>query len=62
MVKLSLFICGLEDRGIMFVEQVFEFMRMLLVKYRENDLAVIRKRKKLTNTRTSSKDHTVVLK
>ncbi|MDD2203435.1 MAG: translational GTPase TypA [Bacilli bacterium] len=56
---------GLEDRGVMFVEPGVEVYEGMIVgeHNRENDLAVNAVRgKQLTNTRTSSKDHTVVLK
>ncbi|MFA5407921.1 MAG: translational GTPase TypA, partial [Bacilli bacterium] len=56
---------GLEDRGVMFVEPGVEVYEGMIVgeHSRENDLAVNAvKGKQLTNTRTSSKDHTVVLK
>jgi GTP-binding protein len=56
---------GLEDRGIMFVEPGVDVYEGMIVgeHTRENDLAVNPvKGKQLTNTRTSSKDHTVVLK
>lgn len=55
----------LEDRGIMFIEpgtEVYEGM-MVGENNHDNDLAVnVVKGKNLTNTRSSSKDHTVVLK
>jgi GTP-binding protein len=56
---------SLEDRGVMFVEPGVEVYEGMIVgeHSRENDLAVNPvKGKNLTNTRTSSKDHTVVLK
>jgi GTP-binding protein len=56
---------ALEDRGIMFVESGADVYEGMIVgeHTRENDLAVNPvKGKNLTNTRTSSKDHTVVLK
>ena len=56
---------GLEDRGVMFVEPGVEVYEGMIVgeHSRENDLAINPvKGKQLTNTRTSSKDHTVVLK
>ena len=56
---------SLEDRGIMFIEpgvQVYEGM-IVGENNRDNDLAVnVVKGKNLTNTRSSGKDHTVVLK
>ncbi len=55
----------LEDRGIMFVEPGTEVYEGMVVgeHSHENDLAVnVVKGKNLTNTRSSSKDHTVVLK
>ena len=55
----------LEDRGVMFVEPGVEVYEGMIVgeHSRDNDLAVnVVKGKNLTNTRTSSKDHTVVLK
>ena len=56
---------GLEDRGVMFVEPSVEVYEGMIVgeHNRDNDLSVNPvKGKQLTNTRTSSKDHTVVLK
>ena len=56
---------ALEDRGIMFVEPGVEVYEGMIVgeHNRENDLAVNPiKGKQLTNTRSASKDHTVVLK
>lgn len=56
---------GLEDRGIMFIEPGVEVYEGMIVgeNNHDNDLAVnVVKGKQLTNTRTSSKDHTVVLK
>ena len=56
---------ALEDRGIMFVEPGAEVYEGMIVgeHNRENDLAVNPiKGKQLTNTRSVSKDHTVVLK
>jgi GTP-binding protein len=56
---------ALEDRGVMFVEPTTDVYEGMIVgeHTRENDLAVNPvKGKNLTNTRTSSKDHTVVLK
>ena len=56
---------GLEDRGIMFVGPGVDVYEGMIVgeHSRENDLAVNPvKGKQLTNTRASSKDHTVVLK
>jgi len=56
---------GLEDRGVMFVEPGVEVYEGMIVgeHNRDNDLSVNPvKGKQLTNTRTSSKDHTVVLK
>jgi GTP-binding protein len=55
----------LEDRGIMFVEPGVDVYEGMIVgeHSHENDLAVnVVKGKNLTNTRSSSKDHTVVLK
>ena len=56
---------GLEDRGVMFVEagiQVYEGM-IVGEHNRDRDLVVnVTKGKQLTNTRSSSKDSTVVLK
>lgn len=55
----------LEDRGIMFVEPGVEVYEGMIVgeNNHDNDLAVnVVKGKNLTNTRSSSKDHTVVLK
>ena len=55
----------LEDRGVMFIEPGVEVYEGMIVGEcnRDNDLAVnVVKGKNLTNTRTSSKDHTVVLK
>ncbi|MDD3048963.1 MAG: translational GTPase TypA [Bacilli bacterium] len=55
----------LEDRGVMFTEPgVTVYEGMIVGEHnRDNDLAVnVVKGKQLTNTRTSSKDHTVVLK
>jgi GTP-binding protein len=55
----------LEDRGIMFVEPGTDVYEGMIVgeHSHENDLAVnVVKGKNLTNTRSSSKDHTVVLK
>ena len=56
---------ALEDRGEMFIEPGTEVYEGMIVgeHNHENDLAVnVVKGKNLTNTRTSSKDHTVVLK
>ena len=56
---------NLEDRGIMFVEPGTEVYEGMIVgeNNHDNDLAVnVVKGKNLTNTRSSSKDHTVVLK
>ena len=56
---------GLEDRGIMFVEPGAEVYEGMIVgeHSQNNDLAVNPiKGKNLTNTRSSGKDHTVVLK
>ncbi|MEG2322394.1 MAG: translational GTPase TypA [Bacilli bacterium] len=56
---------GLEERGIMFIEPGAEVYEGMIVgeNNHDNDLAVnVVKGKNLTNTRTSSKDHTVVLK
>ncbi len=55
----------LEDRGVMFVEPGVDVYEGMIVgeHSHENDLAVnVVKGKNLTNTRSSSKDHTVVLK
>ncbi len=55
----------LEDRGVMFIEPGAEVYEGMIVgeNNHDNDLAVnVVKGKNLTNTRTSSKDHTVVLK
>jgi GTP-binding protein len=55
----------LEDRGVMFVEPGVDVYEGMIVgeHTRENDLAVnVIKGKQLTNTRSASKDHTVVLK
>ena len=56
---------GLEDRGIMFIEPGVDVYEGMIVgeNNHDNDLAVnVVKGKNLTNTRSSSKDHTVVLK
>lgn len=56
---------GLEDRGTMFVEPGAEVYEGMIVgeHTQENDLSVnVVKGKNLTNTRSSGKDHTVVLK
>ncbi len=56
---------GLEDRGIMFIEPGTEVYEGMIVgeNNHENDLAVnVVRGKNLTNTRSASKDHTVVLK
>ena len=56
---------GLEDRGVMFIEPGVEVYEGMIVgeNNHENDLAVnVVRGKNLTNTRSSSKDHTVVLK
>ncbi len=64
--KVTSYACGqLEDRGIMFVEPGTEVYEGMIVgeSNRELDLAVnIIKAKQMTNTRSSSKDTTVVLK
>ena len=55
----------LEDRGVMFIEPGIEVYEGMIVgeNNHDNDLAVnVVKGKNLTNTRSSSKDHTVVLK
>ncbi len=55
----------LEDRGIMFIEPGAEVYEGMIVgeNNHDNDLAVnVVKGKKLTNTRASGSDHTVVLK
>jgi len=56
---------ALEDRGVMFIEPGVEVYEGMIVgeNNRTDDIAVnVVKGKNLTNTRTSSKDHTVVLK
>ena len=56
---------SLEDRGVMFIEPGCEVYEGMIVgeNNHDNDLAVnVVKGKNLTNTRSSSKDHTVVLK
>ena len=56
---------NLEDRGVMFIEPGTEVYEGMVVgeNNHDNDLAVnVVRGKNLTNTRTSSKDHTVVLK
>ncbi|WP_294578671.1 translational GTPase TypA [uncultured Thomasclavelia sp.] len=56
---------GVEDRGVMFVEPGVDVYEGMIVgeHNRENDLVVnVTKGKQLTNTRSSSKDSTVVLK
>jgi GTP-binding protein len=56
---------ALEDRGVMFIEPGTEVYEGMIVgeNNHDNDLAVnVVKGKNLTNTRSSSKDHTVVLK
>ena len=56
---------NLEDRGTMFIEPGTEVYEGMIVgeNNRDNDLAVnVTKAKNLTNTRSASKDHTVVLK
>ncbi len=56
---------ALEDRGVMFIEPGAEVYEGMIVgeNNKDNDLAVnVVKGKKLTNTRTAGKDHTVVLK
>ena len=55
----------LEDRGVMFIEPGVDVYEGMIVgeHSHDNDLAVnVVKGKNLTNTRSSSKDHTVVLK
>lgn len=55
----------LEDRGIMFIEPGTEVYEGMIVgeNNHDNDLAVnVVKSKNLTNTRSATKDHTVVLK
>ena len=55
----------LEDRGVMFIEPGIDVYEGMIVgeNNHDNDLAVnVVKGKNLTNTRSSSKDHTVVLK
>ncbi len=56
---------NLEDRGVMFIEPGTEVYEGMIVgeNNHDNDLAVnVVRGKNLTNTRSSSKDHTVVLK
>lgn len=56
---------ALEDRGVMFIEPGVEVYEGMIVgeNNRDNDLAVnVVKQKQQTNTRSSGKDHTVVLK
>ncbi len=56
---------NLEDRGVMFIEPGVDVYEGMIVgeNNHDNDLAVnVVKGKNLTNTRSSSKDHTVVLK
>ena len=56
---------GLEDRGVMFIEPGVDVYEGMIVgeHSHNNDLAVnVVRGKNLTNTRSSSKDHTVVLK
>ena len=56
---------ALEERGVMFIEPGTEVYEGMIVgeNNHDNDLAVnVVKGKNLTNTRSSSKDHTVVLK
>lgn len=56
---------GLEDRGVMFIEPGVDVYEGMIVgeNNHDNDLAVnVVKGKNLTNTRSSSKEHTVVLK
>ena len=56
---------GVEDRGVMFVEPGEEVYEGMIVgeHSRDNDLVVnVTKGKQLTNTRSSTKDSTVVLK
>ena len=56
---------ALEDRGVMFIEPGKEVYEGMIVgeNNRENDLAInVTKAKQLTNTRSTAKDHTVVLK
>ena len=56
---------GVEDRGVMFIGPVVEVYEVIIVgeHSRDNDLVVnVTKGKQLTNTRSSSKDSTVVLK
>ena len=56
---------ALEDRGIMFIEPGVDVYEGMIVgeNNHDNDLAVnVVKGKNLTNTRSSGKDHTVVLK
>ena len=56
---------NLEDRGVMFIEPGTEVYEGMIVgeNNHDNDLAInVVRGKNLTNTRSSSKDHTVVLK
>ncbi len=56
---------ALEDRGVMFIEPGVDVYEGMIVgeNNKDNDLAVnVVKSKNLTNTRSASKDHTVVLK
>ena len=56
---------ALEDRGVMFIEPGTEVYEGMIVgeNNHDNDLAVnVVKSKNLTNTRSATKDHTVVLK
>ena len=56
---------GVEDRGIMFIGPGVDVYEGMIVgeHSRDNDLVVnVTKGKQLTNTRSSSKDSTVVLK
>ena len=56
---------NLEDRGVMFIESGTDVYEGMIVgeNNHDNDLAVnVVKGKNLTNTRSASKDHTVVLK
>ena len=58
-------LCGLEDRGVMFIEPGVDVYEGMIVgeHTRDNDLAVnVVKGKNLTNVRAAGSDHTVVLK
>ncbi|MEI3293120.1 MAG: hypothetical protein V8R63_06590 [Thomasclavelia ramosa] len=66
MVKLQpMLLGGVEDRGVMFIGPGVDVYEGMIVgeHSRDNDLVVnVTKGKQLTNTRSSSKDSTVVLK